>query len=200
MKKVGFNVEIKDADEWLDGKLYFLDLGIEVITKEKSVVLLFSDINSVTRERGNTVIKYTVKTDLTKEIKEIVFKMADSEHSKIVIEYQKNKVPVEPLIKYDKYLEKQKDQIKKEMSNDSKMLIFRFILIIIAITAISLTFLIPVDGSNNSLKLYIAHLSSSNKTISSRVLLLICKTSPISPLKIPSPSISGESFLNHLMR
>lgn len=155
MKKVGFNVEIKDADEWLDGKLYFLDLGIEVITKEKSVVLLFSDINSVTRERGNTVIKYTVKTDLTKEIKEIVFKMADSEHSKIVIEYQKNKVPVEPLIKYDKYLEKQKDQIKKEMSNDSKMLIFRFILIIIAITAISLTFLIPVDGSNNSLKLYI---------------------------------------------
>ena len=61
MKKTGFNIEIKDNDEWLDGKLYFLDLGIEVITKEKSVVLPFSDMNSVTRERGNTVIKYTVK-------------------------------------------------------------------------------------------------------------------------------------------
>ena len=34
MKKTGFNIEIKDNDEWLDGKLYFLDLGIEVITKE----------------------------------------------------------------------------------------------------------------------------------------------------------------------
>jgi hypothetical protein len=155
MKKTGFNIEIKDNDEWLDGKLYFLDLGIEVITKEKSVVLPFSDMNSVTRERGNTVIKYTVKTDLTKEIKELIFKMDDSEHNKIVIEYQKNKVPVEPLITYDKYLEKQKEQIKKEMSSESKMLIFRFILIIIAITSISLTFLIPVDGSNNSLKLYI---------------------------------------------
>lgn len=155
MKKIGFNIEIKDADEWIDGKLYFLDLGIEVITKEKNVILPFSDMNSVTRERGNTVIKYTVKTDLAKEIKEVIFKMDDSEHNKIVIEYQKNKVPVEPIIKYDKYLERQEEQIKKEMTNESKMLIFRFLLIIIAITSISLTFLIPVDGSNDSLKLYI---------------------------------------------
>lgn len=155
MKKEGFNIEIKNNNEWIDGKLYFLDLGIETITKERNLVIPFMDMSSVTRERGNTVIKYTVKTDLSDEIKEAIYKMNDSEHNKIVIEYQKNKVPVEPIIKYDQYIEKQEKEIKKEMSNESKMLIFRFLLVIIAITAISLTFLIPLDGSDNSLKLYI---------------------------------------------
>ena len=154
-KKEGFNVAIKDGNDWLDGKIYFLELGIETEAHDKTYIIPFNDMKSVTRERGNTVIKYTVITDLNKEIKEVIFKMEDKEHEKIVIEYQKNKVPVEPTIKYDSYLEKQEKEIKIEMSNDSKMLLFRFLLIIVGIVAFSLTHLIPIDGSNDVLKVYI---------------------------------------------
>jgi hypothetical protein len=154
-KKEGFSIAIKEGNEWIDGKIYFLELGIETEAHEKTCIIPFNDMKSVTRERGNTVIKYSVITDLNKELKEVIFKMDDREHEKIVIEYQKNKVPVEPVIKYDTYLEKQEKEIKTEMSNDSKMLLFRFILIIVGIVAFSLTSLIPIDGSNDVLKVYI---------------------------------------------
>ena len=70
-KKEGFSIAIKEGNEWIDGKIYFLELGIETEAHEKTCIIPFNDMKSVTRERGNTVIKYSVITDLNKELEMI---------------------------------------------------------------------------------------------------------------------------------